>query len=491
MNEDYQRLLAIHQEMKILNSLDYLLIWDSETYMPHDAVPFRSKQKEFIAKLSHERLTSQTLKSILEKCNKEKRSNGFDNDQKIAIERIQEDVEKATKLPSSLVEEIARVTSEGMHVWAKARKNNDFQSFLPYLEKIFSLNRKKAELLGYKNHPYEPLLDEFEPRIEIKTVDELFSTIQPILTKLVKKAPKVDTSCLYGSFDVIKQKEIAEKMLKAMGHRENGHRLDLSTHPFCLGMTNDDVRMTTRINSSSFIEHILATLHEGGHGLYEANVGSESLPPPLSRYLSIAMHESQSKIWECNIGMNKAFWEGFFPDFIEAFPSLESTPFDDFYSAINDVKPSFIRVEADEVSYCLHIILRYEIEKGMIDETLSPKDLPDIWAEKMQNLFGITPESDAEGCLQDSHWSMGAVGYFPTYALGCFYAAQLFESLAIDFPDYEKRFRNKELLFIKEWLNEKIHKYGRKFFSEELMQNATGKDISADSFVKYIQRKYG
>ncbi|MBI5274495.1 MAG: carboxypeptidase M32 [Chlamydiales bacterium] len=494
MHPAYQRLMEISEEARLLQSLDYLLMWDSETYMPKKGISFRSSQKEYIAKLQHHLLTSKELSSIFKQLidfqTKEVLIKDLSEDQQIAVLRCFEDYEKEIKLPSSLVEEIAKVAAESSHVWSKAKQENDFAAFLPYLEKTFDLMRKKADCLGFTDHPYDALIDLYEPKMTVQQLDKLFGTIKQPIQDLVANRKNINDDCLKGNFDVEKQKKISHELLLKMGYDKDAYRLDLSSHPFCFGFCQDDIRMTTRINPSNFADNISTILHEAGHGLYEANIENTTLPIPLRRYLSIAMHESQSKFWECFVGLNKNFWQGFYPTVKQEFPSLSHLSLDTLYQAVNKIEPSFIRVHADEVTYCLHIILRYEIEKGFIEGSLKPKDLPDIWREKMKQYLGIVPPTDKEGCLQDIHFAAGYVGYFPTYALGCFYAAQFFNQLKKDHPDYSKKMQHHDLLFMKQWLTKHVHSEGRKYYSHELLQKVTKEGISSRHFLHYLNEKY-
>lgn len=494
MNKVYEQLIATSEEAHLLHTLDYLLLWDSETFMPKKGVSFRSIQKEYIAKMQHKVLTSDELKSAFKELidfkTKKILIKDLTQDQEIAILRCFEDFEKESKLPSSLVESIAKITAEASHVWSKAKQENDFATFLPYLEKIFGLMRQKADYLGFDDHPYDALVDLYEPKMTSKELDHLFGTIKDPIRQLVAHRKSVNDECLKGNFSIESQKNLSDQLLLKMGYEKDTYRLDISSHPFCLGFGPHDVRMTTRITTDNFTDNISTLLHEAGHGLYEANTDNKELPFPLRRYLSIAMHESQSKFWECFVGLNKDFWTGFYPVAEQTFPSLKKVGLNTLYDAINKIEPSFIRVHADEVTYCLHVILRYEIEKGFIDGSLKPKDLPEIWREKMKHYLGITPPNDKEGCLQDIHWASGYIGYFPTYALGCFYAAQFFNQMKKDHPDYNKKMQHHDLIFLKEWLVKNVHHHGRKYYSHELVKKVTHEDVSAKHFLKYLNEKY-
>jgi carboxypeptidase Taq len=391
------------------------------------------------------------------------------------------------------VEEFAKITSQAIIAWRNAKNENAYQQFAPFLDRIVSLCRKKADLLGYKEHPYDALLDQFEPDLKTKEVDHLFSKLRMTLTPMIKKMSHqpIDDQFLQGSWDQKKQMAFSQKLLDAMGYDSNKGRVDFSSHPFSSSSHPTDSRITTRIHPTSLISNLFVILHEGGHALYEMGLPQAEFGSPLGDARSLGVHESQSRWWETRIGLSRPFWQYFFPLLKETFKGqLDHINLDTFYRAINKVEPTFIRVEADEVTYPLHVVLRFEMEKALIEGSLNVRDIPDAWNAKMEEFLGIVPSTNREGCLQDIHWSMGAFGYFPTYTLGNLYAAHLFEAFVRDHSDWEKLVAAGELGFIKRWLHEKVYQHGRRYTTQELLKQATGHDFSAEPYLHYLKKKY-
>ncbi len=494
MNKSFSDLMQLCDDHQTLVGIDYLLHWDSETYMPKLGIITRAKHKEYLSREQHRLITSSSflkaLESLIDPKSKQFKDHTLSPEQKVAVLRALEDYEKENKLPEKLVEEIAKTTTEAAHIWATCKKEDDFPTFLPYLKKVFDLMKKKAECLGYEKHPYDALVDLFEPGMRSAEIDVLFNEIKAPIKKIVAAHAGKPHEAHKGNYEVQKQMALSLDLLDKMGFMKDTYRLDLSSHPFCLGLGHHDVRMTTRIHPDDPYSNLLTVLHEGGHGLYEDHAGHPSLPLNLSRYLSIGFHESQSKFWECYVGLSLPFWQGFTPSIHHHFPHCNLSA-EQIYKEVNHVEPSFIRVESDEVTYCLHIILRYEIEKGLIDGTYRADDLPDIWKEKMADYVGVVPPNNRLGCLQDVHWSSGYVGYFPTYALGCIYAAQFFDQFKKDHPDYEEEMRKGDFSFVKNWLVNNIHRHGRMYNSLELIEKVTKRPLSSKYFIEHLQCKFG
>ncbi len=475
-----------------------LLEWDQETKMSAQGAPFRASQIELLSSLTHKERTSDSFKNALEKLIDLKtgkiQSEALDERKKGALREFRSEFLKDTKLSNAFVKKLAKASSEGTHAWQKAKGNNTFETFLPYLETIVALNKEKADLLGYDDHPYDALLDLYEPGMTTKKLDILFGELKPFLTDLTKKLSKKkrkDSSFLSTFFPIDKQLAFCRELLSEMGVDPQKSRLDTSAHPFCLGIHPTDVRLTTSTSTTTFFTNLSAVMHEGGHALYELGLPPEDYGTPLGLYCSIAVHESQSKWWECFIGQSRPFCDYLLPKLQKAFPKeLKDLSLDHFYSTINQVKPSLIRVFADEVTYILHIIIRYEIEKDFLTGSIKLADLPKIWNAKMEETLGITPETDAEGCLQDVHWSCGLIGYFPTYALGNIYAGQLFETFKKEHPDFETSIAGGDLSFIHHFLLEKIHRHGRESPPVALIENATGTPLSSKPFIDYLKDKY-
>ena len=377
---------------------------------------------------------------------------------------------------------------------AHSQKESDFKSFAPCLKRIVEMSRKKADYLGYAEHPYDALLDLYEPKMTTHKVKELFSRLGPFLVDLIKKissAKPVEDHFLNGTFSQEKQLEFSKILLKAMGYEEEHGRLDLSAHPFSSSSHPTDTRITTRFHPTSFMSCVSVVLHEAGHALYERGLPVEHYGTPLGSSISLGMHESQSRWWETLIGQSKPFWSHYLPLLKKQFKGkLEGVSLEPFYRAINKVEPSLIRVDADEVTYNLHIILRFELERALIEGSLKPNDVPEAWKEKMQQLFGIVPKNDAEGCLQDIHWAMGGFGYFPSYTLGNLYASHFFQKFAEEHPDWERKVASGELRFIREWLHAHVHRYGRQYSSAELLKKICGRAFSPEAFMRYLSNKY-
>ncbi|MDN3504698.1 MAG: carboxypeptidase M32 [Rhabdochlamydiaceae bacterium] len=497
MNSNFKKLFDLNKSNQTFESLERLLFWDQETMMPKNGINIKTLQKKELASLIHSKKTSKEYKEALLKLididSGQILDKDLDIDQKRCVEVMRSDYQKAVKLPNSFVSKMAEVSSEATHTWIEAKEKNDFAMLEPHLQSVIDLMREKADHLGYEDHPYDALVNEYEPHMTVKTLDNLFNPLKESLSNLTKKCAKnrADDSFLYGVFDTDTQLEIGKKLLLEMGLEEGNYRLDLSAHPFCMPVHANDLRLTTRIEDSSFHQCLSATMHEGGHALYEQGILADQFGLPIGQNASIGVHESQSKFWETFIGQSLPFLKGFYPKLQSAFPKqLGNTPLSDYYEAVNLVQPSLIRIHADEVTYGLHVILRYEIEKAFVEGKMKVKDLPEVWNEKMEKYLGMSPHTNREGCLQDIHWPSAHFGYFPTYALGNLYAAQLFNEMKTDHPDYELKLENCEYLFIKKWLEEKVHQHGRRYDPQDLIEKATGKKLSSDAFTKYLESKY-
>lgn len=466
--------------------------------MPKGASSIRSEQIELMASLIHKEKTSRrfakALGRLIDLDTGKVIADSLSTSQKAALREWRHDFLQAVALPARFVKQFAKLTSQAMVAWSLARKNNTFTTFSPFLEKIVAMSQKKAEYLGYQDHPYDALLDYFEPGMTTKEIAPLFEKMKKKIQKLlekIKEAPPIDDSCIHGRFSADKQMEFGRHILKAMGYDLEKGRLDLSEHPFCTSLHPSDSRITTRIHATSLFESISAVLHEGGHGLYEAGLVPEYYGSPLCEAISLGIHESQSRLWETRIGQSRAFWTKYLPELQKTFPKqLEHVSLDQFYKSINKVTPSFIRVESDEVTYSLHIILRFEIETMLIEGKLKTAQLPEAWNDLMQHYLGISPPTDREGCLQDIHWSMGAFGYFPTYILGNLYGAQFFETFEKAYPNWEKEITKGNLLFLRDWLTQNIHRHGREYRPTELVKKLTGKELTESAYLSYLNNKY-
>lgn len=489
------QLNEIIAEVFDLNAAGSLLGWDQQVNMPPGGAEGRGYQLGTLGRLAHERFTSAEVGKLLDEL--EPYTAGLDPDSDAAriVKVTRRHYNKETKVPSEMVVEFAQLTTQAHQVWAKARAENDFASFQPVLEKIMDLRRRYAELFAPYDHVYDPLLDDFEPGLKTADVKQIFETLRPqqvALIKAIAGQPKVEASFLYQPFDEQKQWDFGVELLTKIGYDWSRSRQDRAPHPFTSNAGNWDVRITTRFDPNYLGSALFATLHEGGHAMYELGVDSRLNRTALAGGTSLAVHESQSRMWENLVGRSLPFWEHFYPRLQEIFPTqLGNVPLEAFYKGINRVQPSLIRVEADEATYNLHIMLRLEIEIALMEGNLAVKDLPEVWNTRMQEYLGLMPPDDATGVLQDVHWSGGMIGYFSTYALGNLVSCQLWERINADIPDLAEQIRRGEFGALRGWLIEKIHCHGSRFEPQELVQRVTGSKIDPAPYVRYLQGKFG
>ncbi len=411
------------------------------------------------------------------------------------VREYKEYYQKSKSIPADLFQEYSILTAQANDAWEEARENNDFARYLPSLEKIIDFKRKFAEIYGYEEHPYDALLDEFEPGLTVKKLDPLFSKLRESSVKLLErikqdgKPTKVEV--FDQSFDIEKQKEFNRYILPTIGFDMAAGRLDETVHPFAQTVNIGDVRLTTRYLDKNVRSALFGTIHEAGHGIYEQHINPAFEESVLQSGASFGIHESQSRFLENMVGRSKEFWNFFFPKLKEYFPKqLEQISVEEFFRAVNTVQPSYIRVEADELTYNLHIMLRYEIEKALMGGEIEAKDLPAIWNQKMKDYLGITPPTDTLGVLQDVHWSFGGIGYFPSYSLGNLYAAQILHTIQKELPDVNYYIENGRFDLIQAWLKENIHQYGKLYTPNELIVKVTGEELNADYLVEYLEKKY-
>ncbi len=496
--KDYEKIKKISKKAALLTSISELLDWDKETYMPSAGGEMRGEQLKLLAGMTHKQMTgkafSKALSALIDIETGELKATSLPAPEKAALRLWRRDYLRDIALPGKFVEDFTVLTTKAMEVWAEARKNNNFALFAPYLAKIIAMSQKKADLLGYKEHPYDALLNLYEPDITKNEVAKLFSPLKNSIIQLlqtISSKRQLDNQFLSGNFSEEKQLAFGRMLLKDLGYDERRGRLDVSTHPFSCTLHPDDNRITTRIEPDFVMSNILAVLHEFGHGLYEMGLPAEQFGTPLGEAVSLGMHESQSRWWETRIGLSKPFWSRYLPHLQTYYPeNFSRISIEQFYRGINKVTPSLIRVEADEVTYTLHIILRFELEVALIEGSLSVKDLPERWNSGMKELLGITPETDREGCLQDIHWAMGGFGYFPTYALGNMYASHFFENFEKNIPDWKNLVEKGDFGSIETWLKDKIHRYGRQYTGRELMEKNSGKSFSEEAYLSYLHKKY-
>ncbi len=487
-----ERLVEISHLVSILN----LLNWDREVYMPKKGSDPRSVAIAHLSGIIHNKmiaLDQDGLLSGLKKQLDEKKLKGKDA---VIVTETWRTFDRERKLPEDFVRKLAETASMAQDVWAEAREKNDFKLFLPWLKKIVDLKKKEAELVGFSDSPYDALLDAYEPDLTSREASEVLNDLKDFLVPFLKKirASKegLDPSKLKGKFPLDKQIAFNEMLSKAIGFDFEAGRLDQSTHPFTTNFHPGDVRITTRYDDNDIIYSLGSTIHETGHALYEQGLPIEHFGTPLSESVSLGIHESQSRLWENNIGRSKPFWRYLYPILCKEFPEpFSKTPLDEFYKIINKVEPSLIRTQADEVTYNLHIIIRFEIEKEMIEGTIDLADLPQIWRAKVKEYLGIEVPNDKEGILQDVHWSAGLIGYFPTYSLGNLYAAQLYATMKKKIPNLAGEIAVGKFKEINVWLRENIHMHGKTFTARDLIKRATGEYLNSRFFNNYLEEKYG
>jgi carboxypeptidase Taq len=492
-NKVYINFIGFVKELYDLRKISDLLDWDQQTYMPPGGIKDRSNEIATISGIYHEKLTSKIIGRYIKKLSQPKIQKDLTLEEKANIREMTRLYNRESKIPASLVKEIAKISSLSTDAWVKARKKSNFKDFQPWLERMVCLKKKVAEAIGYKERPYDTLIDDFEPYITVRDIDPLFSDLErhlvPIVKTIAESKTKIDDKVLNQAFDMNKQQEFGIRIIKDMGFDFEHGRVDASAHPFTTGSCGD-VRLTTFQEDHKKFS-LFALMHEAGHGLYEQGYKSEHYRTPMANAVSLGYHESQSRLWENLIGKSLPFWKYFYPKLQKIFPDqLRSFTIKDFYVAINKVRPSFIRIEADEVTYNLHILLRYDIEKKLFDDKLEAKEIPQAWDQKMQDYLGIVPPNDALGVLQDIHWSQGLFGYFPTYALGNLYAVQLFNQAKKDIPNLEDDISKGKLLNLKRWLNQNIHKYGKLYSAKDLTKNITGEPLKVDHFISYLKIKF-
>jgi carboxypeptidase Taq len=499
VNDLTTRLLEIQR----INSAASLLSWDQETYMPAGGGEARAEQISTLQGIAHQKLVSPEIERLLASWldpetgeTQDTPGETWDEPSRSLLREVWRDYSRAKKLPSDFVVKLSRECSLAQQVWAEAKENHAFSQFLPNLRTVLSLKREEAEYLGYRDSPYNALLDVYEPGSTIEALRPLFAQIKgrlvPLLKKIQQSPIQIDDTILFHTFDQARQLEFGRMVLIAMGYDFERGRLDLSAHPFTTSFHPTDVRVTTRVHEHDLQSCLFSCIHEGGHGLYDQGLDPRYFGTPLGDSVSLGIHESQSRMWENCVGRSRAFWRFFYPMLQQTFHhQLRSLDGEQFYAAINRVKPSLIRVEADELTYNLHIMLRFEIEQDLIEGRTRPEDLPEIWNRKMEEYLGIVPSNDAEGVLQDVHWSFGAFGYFPTYTLGNLYSVQFYEQAKLEIPHLEDEIAAGQLRVLQRWLGQKIHRWGRMFTPDHLSRRVTGKSLDPEPFLSYVEKKYG
>ncbi len=483
------------KKIKYYNEALTLLFWDLRTGAPKKCVGGRS---EVIGMLSAEIFglsTSEEMGEYLDYFEKEENNAGLDAVLKATVKECRKEYDKCKKIPPEMYKEYVILTSESESVWEEAKKKDDFQLFRPYLERIVKYNLEFVELWGYKDNKYDTLLDFYEPGMTVEKLDRIFAQLKerivPLVAKISRSENAPDSTIFTKYFDPRQQEAFGLYILEKMGYDFEAGRLDESEHPFTTEIGPGDVRITTHYYPNLFSSALFSSIHEGGHALYEQNIDPELRGTPLHTGTSMGVHESQSRFWENMIGRSYTFWKCHYEELRKIFPEqFEGVSLEAFYRAINKVEPSLIRVEADEVTYNLHVMVRYEIEKALINQEIQVADLPEIWNAKMQAYLGVVPPNNQKGVLQDVHWSGGAFGYFPSYTLGNIYAAQIENAIRKEFPDLDEMICRGELLRIKAWLGDKIHRHGKLLQPAEIMKSVTGEEINPQYLIDYLENKY-
>jgi carboxypeptidase Taq len=478
-----------------LQAASAMLDWDQQTYMPPGGAHARAQQLATLDRLAHQKFTSDGVGALLQEAQSEVEGADPDSDEACLVRVTQHDFDRERRVPAKWVEEFSQTTALAHPIWREARGASDFGKFEPSLERIVELRREYASFFAPYENVYDPLFQVYEPGVKTAQVRGVFLELRPPLVDLVQRiserADRVDDSFLRGEFEDAPQWEFGLEVLRRMGYDFQRGRQDRSAHPFTTCFSNNDVRITTRVEETLLSSSLFSSIHEGGHALYDQGVDSRLQRSPLAGGASLSVHESQSRLWENLVGRSWAFWKFFFPPLKQRFPQLRDVSAEGFYRGVNRVQPSLIRTDADEVTYNLHIMVRFELEQSLLEGNLAVRDLPSAWKQKMKEYLGIVPPNDAQGVLQDVHWSAGDLGYFPTYTLGNLIAVELFQQALQDCPQIWEEMERGSFDSLLHWLRRKVHVFGRKFEPLELLRRATGKGLSAQPYLEYLREKFG
>ena len=489
MKDSVTKLKEIIKKMGYFNSMSSIMYWDMSVNAPKKSIDYRSELLGFASTEVHKLMTSDSVKELLHEIQYEE----LDVVDKAMYREIKKEYEKATKIPEEKVHEYAVISSKSEVAWEEAKEKSDFGIFKPHLEKVINMKKEYVKFIGSKGNKYDTLLDEFEKGMTVDKLDKLFEELKSGILELlnkIKKSNKENEDKLSGNYPIEKQKEFSLKVMKDLGFDFDGGRLDKSVHPYTINLGYGDVRITTHYNDKDLRPAVLGCIHECGHALYEQGFKEELYNKGLSDGASMGIHESQSLFYENIIGQSMEFWKYYYTDLQEYFKDIKNMKFQEFYEQINRVVPSLIRIDADELTYCLHIIIRYEIEKAIFNEEVEVDNLKDLWNEKYEEYLGVRPNKDSEGILQDMHWSDGSFGYFPSYALGNLYAAQFRNKIMNENPEILEEIENGNFESILKWLRENIHKHGAVYSPSELVRNITGEELQAKFFIEYLNDKY-
>ncbi len=488
---DLQSLDEKLKRIQILESVSGLLGWDELVNLPPESSGQREEQSAAIAEICHEASADPEIGGILSRLEAETES--IDSDARIVVREARKDYDRNVKLPAEFVQRKARLDSAAYHAWARAKEKSDYAEFSPFLQQQLDCAKEFAGYLGWSDRPYDCLIDLHDPGMDTESISTLFASLKSDLVPIVEQILQSDTkpgASIFRGFPIEYQRAFLTEVTSAIGFNYQRGRIDVSLHPFCSG-NGADTRMTTRFDEDNPLDSLFSSIHETGHGLYEQGLPLEHLHTALGKAAGMGVHESQSRLWENQVCRSRSFWTKFEPKFRATFQSqLDSISSDQLYLAINSVSRNPIRVDSDEVTYNLHIIIRFEIERRLFDGSLTVEDLPEAWNALYQDLLGINPKNDAEGVLQDVHWSGGAFGYFPSYCLGNMLAAQLWYSAKDQLPDLEEDIADGNFAPLLSWLRTNVHKYGKRYGLEELSLRATGKELSPDSLIRYLEERY-
>ncbi len=486
-------LAAIHDLSKVVS----LLSWDQAVMMPAHGAQVRAEQLATVGRIAHERFISPAIGRLLDDLASYEASLPYESDEASLIRTTRIDYEKARRVPAELRAEMSRVSSLARDAWAAARAEKNFGAFLPHLRRTIDLKKRYVDCFEWSGDPYDVLLDEFERGMPTSEVRTLFAALRdaivPLIAAIATRHDAVDDSCLKGDFPVDRQRAFCLSILRRFGYSDGAWRFDPTAHPFASNMGLGDIRLTTRYYADNLAPSLFGSMHEWGHGLYEHAISPSLERTPLCRGTSLGIHESQSRLWENLVGRSRAAWTFFLPELQRTFPeAMGRVDLETFYRAINKVQPGFIRVEADELTYSLHVILRFELEQEMLAGTVRLDDLPEAWNARMKEYLGVDVPDDGVGVLQDVHWSLGYVGYFPTYVVGSIVSVQIWERVRTAIPDLDDRIAEGDFAPLRDWLREHLHRHGRKFTPKETLTLATGSDrIDVGPFVRYVRTKFG
>lgn len=488
----YKNFVEHLQKLANLETSIALLHWDKEVFLPRHGAAARSQQVATLSGMAYEMATDEKLGKLLEEL---QANDKLSEDERRNVELVAKDYNRDKKLDKDFIIKRSKATSKGYHAWREAREKNDFEVFKPALAEMIALKKEEAEKLGYEDHAYDAMLEHYEPGARTKELVELFADVREklvVLTSKIREKAPVENSFLYQHYPYQLQWDWGLELLENMGYDFERGRQDVSPHPFTISFNPNDVRVTTRVDEQNLETMAWSCIHEGGHALYEQGLNADNFGLPLGRAVSLGIHESQSRLWENNVGRSIDYWTAHYPKLQARFPEqLMEVSLEQFYKGINRIEPSLIRIESDELHYHLHILIRFELEKALMEDSLKVDDLKEAWNAKYKEYLDVDVPDDNQGCLQDIHWAHGSIGYFPTYSLGSFYAAQFFHQANKDIKGLDAAIRKGNNQPLLEWLQQNIHQHGRKYSAKELCTQITGEQLSVKYFMDYAEKKFG